>query len=312
MGFDALNTFDEVLATEAAIGWLRSLDVRPGRFDGLLREIADLNQAQQSGSIGRYAVPVEFRCGMFSLIEAMDLCRIHRSFLGSETPGLRNRLREAVSGPRAGDNEPDEHAARGRNFLAELSWAAILRTNGHAASVEHQPDAVTRLPQLLRSRTGVPALTWEVKRPLRSKGLQKLVEKGARQVRDAVRGRVDLGEFDVIGGCVVIVLDHVVSKALPDWHDTELTRTLMSAAIAEWARQQRGVLLKARKDGVAGVVLYWRPLTLLPNDCGVRIPVGCEQLVFFQVRPIVHVPDGRNYVELAREMVASLHHWPEG
>ncbi|MCK6531197.1 hypothetical protein L6R50_27750 [Myxococcota bacterium] len=47
-----------------------------------------------------------------------------------------------------------------------------------------------------------------------------------------------------------------------------------------WNANERIIRKAARKDGVAGVVLWWRPLGIVRNNQGVHIPFECTQLLF--------------------------------
>lgn len=274
-------TFGDLRAdTESAAAWLTSMGLRTsaGRVGRLVSDLRDLQQAAESGEMGKWAQNEEFRAAMFTLIEAADLKRVHRAFEDYSGPQLPRRLRRALKGPRAGAPEsPKNNAAR--NYLAELSFAAMLRLNSYNVDLEHRPDIVLRIPLLGEPQDA--ALAWEVKRPLSAAAVERRLREGAKQVQRAVREGLGGGSIEVVAGTVVLVLDHVIPPFFSVPHPTgDLLRASMKARLAQWVEENYDLLLSCMLDGIAGVCMFWRPIGRLTTAQG-QLPIEGRELYFF-------------------------------
>ena len=259
------------------------MGVAPGRFDQLVDDLGQMERAFKTGEPGRLTEPLEHRATMIAVVESLDLIQIHRAFRGREEDELTRRLAKGATGPRSGGMEASEKHAGGRNVLAELSWAAVLRLNGVIAELDPRADVIS-LMEGRRESSKPPAVVWEVKRPLSFDSLENIVVKAARQVRDIVAGPHE--KFDLLGGCVVVSLDHAPLPGLLDAHSTDVIGAAMEVAIREFGWERMSTWLKADKAGVLGVVLRWRPMARVPYaEKNVLVPFGCEQIAFIPVRP---------------------------
>lgn len=265
-----------------AVAWVKSMGVPPGRFDQLLDDLGQMERAFKTGEPGRLTEPLEHRATMIAVVESLDLIQIHRAFRGREEDELRRRLAKGATGPRSGSTETSEKHAGGRNVLAELSWAAALRMNGASTELDPRADVVSLLEGRGES-SKPPAVVWEVKRPLSFSSLENIVVKAARQVRDIVATPHE--KFDLLGGCVVVSLDHAPLPGLVDAHSTDVIGPAMEVAIKKFGWERMSTWLKAAKTGVVGVVLRWRPMARVPYAGNVLVPFGCEQVAFIPVRP---------------------------
>ena len=112
---------------------------------------------------------------------------------------------------------------------------------------------------------------WEVKRPWSEDSITDLIEKGAKQVEKAVAGEIDTVGHQVDGGCVVLVLDHVLvpGRALIEGIPAEQASKLIADALSEWARARPAILNVGRSSpNVLGVMLWFRTLAQVVGPSG--------------------------------------------
>ena len=252
------------------------------RLDQLERDIDAMALSSETKDIGQFSDGEEYKAGVYSLLEGRDFTRIHQTFLGHETPGLARRLDLAVRGPRAGIDETAANS-EARNFLAELSWAALLKISGFAVDIESDPTLASD-PDVVILMTAPGArygMTWEVKRPTSVARVEDRLKDGARQVRRAFQtGRV--ADAVGVGGVVVLVMDYVIGPRPVVHADTPAAaeKVMLDRLKLWWSLNERIIRKAAKKEGVLGVVLWWRPLGIVGNEHGVRIPFECTQLLF--------------------------------
>jgi len=273
MSLDEHWSFEELhAAVSLAAAWVHDLGIATrarSRLDVLLDELGRLAAATEAGTVAGG------RSELFTLVEGADLRRIHQAFRGNETKGVVDRLRRVVEGPSAGEMETPRNATS-RNFLAELSVAAMFELNGIAVDLEHRPDAIISLP-LLGTAERV-ALTLEVKRPHHLGTLRKRLRDGVRQVRWAVEHGVDDPTANVVGGILVVVMDHLIpplfARPFPESH---MIRDAMKLKLKLWVEEHQQILGESMQPQIAGVMLHWRPIAMLETRPGVHSPVECRQ-----------------------------------
>lgn len=252
------------------------------RLDQLERDIDAMAVASETKDVGQFSDSEQYKAGVYSLLEGRDFARIHQTFLGHETPGLAKRLDLAVRGPRAGIDETAANS-EARNCLAELSWAALVKVSGFNVDIESDPTLASD-PDVVLLMTTPQArygMTWEVKRPTSTLRVEDRLKDGARQVRRTFQtGKV--AEAVSVGGVVVLVMDYVIGARPVVLADSPpAAEALMFNRLKLWWDINEKVIRKsAKKEGVLGVVLWWRPLGIVGNELGIRIPYECTQLLF--------------------------------
>lgn len=269
-------TFEELRKDYAdACAWLARLGVKVGgsRFASTAAYVDLMVDSWRAQDASLFQRDPELRTGIYSLIEARELVEIHHTFQGAESPGLRKRLKDASKGPDAGVNESGNDGS-GRDFLAEVYWAALLRRAGarvHLPSDSNAPDVVQ--DRVLRpKRPG--GLVWEVKRPRGPGSVRGAIEKAAEQIGRAKRGEKPAG-VPVLAGVPVIFVDY----AIPDWpvifgSNQESVRQQAADFLRNWAVDRKAeAKFYAPDASIAGIIYVWRPLGVCPLPGGERSAV---------------------------------------
>lgn len=282
-----LRPFAEIVAGHrAALAWLATLGVASPRFEAALDDLEALD-----GILRGHGGRMSLRQALPTIQESRDLQHVHQAFRDRSEPALVDVLKKAADGPEAGEPEPST-GRTGRNFMAELTWAAILEGTGHPVRFGGEADAVLPLPY-----AEAESIVWEVKRP-HGKGPDGVLRDAGRQLRKRAT-KPQLGTTP-IGGFPVVFLDRLLAGQAPanlyekDLREPEFLRHDLSA----WVKQHRKTIRRrCDKAGVLGAVFYWRPVVVCwdQND-GTPTFLDCSQL-FVDLTVGVSIPNGhRAYV----------------
>lgn len=277
-------TFEELNAEyAAACAWLVSLGVpvKGTRYDAIGANVDLFLESYRAQDASLFERDPEMRTGVFSLIEAREIIEIHQTFRGEVSPGLRQRLIAASKGPDAGITEVGNEGS-GRDFLAEVVWAALLRrTQADVVlpSDSNAPDVVQRIPEVGRKRP--LGLVWEVKRPRGPNSVRGALEKAADQIRKARTGEKPSGT-EVLAGVPVIFMDYAIPEGLlVRGISQEDARHKAGEFLRLWAYERREeVQLYLDNDAVASVIYVWRPLGVCPLPGGRR--AAAQQIIMVQ------------------------------
>lgn len=285
MALDDEWTFAELRDdATSAINWLEALGIpsRGHRLQRLIKDLGFLVKATERGDLGMWAEDNEFRAAMFTLVEAADLRRVHHVFGTHASPGLVDKLRLAVKGPRAGTIDTDGNEGVGRNYLAEVSFAAVLVQHGQAIDLDHRPDVLSFPSLPLVGDPRRPAISWEVKRPQSFDGVERALRDATEQIRVAVEEGVENADVAVIAGVPVLVLDHIIPPFFAEpFSNAALLRAAVQVRLEAWTTEHRPLLRRSVGPHVAGVAVFWRPIGRLAGPGGRgQLPIECRQLRF--------------------------------
>lgn len=161
---------------ELATKWMQDMGLRSqhSRIKAYAKKIQQLCQGASPSNISIQ----EFTRRVELAYEVQQIPRIYRAFAGKETPGLRRRLSEFLSGPLLGTQENSGNAGNlARNTGFELSLGALLTEAG--LDVEFPVD--TDAADLIATFQGVRLLI-ECKRPQTMAAVGPRLHDGLKQI----------------------------------------------------------------------------------------------------------------------------------
>lgn len=276
------HQFDDMEREFAAVvAWLTEmdLDVSSTYLTTLASDLRDAVEVVRRQEIGRFADPQSYRRLTYGLLEALDWIRVHRAFQNERHARLHYRLKQAVRGPPPGDDADSGNEASGRNYLAELSWGALLHAAEQRVDLSGETDVISihRLPFEV-------AVLWEVKRPQSIRAVSKRITEAKEQIGAVVTGVVPAPvSGDLAGGAAVLSMDFLMLDRRPVLvsRASAAAKERVAEELQRWRDDNSHLLSRTHEQGYRGVVLWWRLLGVVNRrEDGRPLLTEVQQVLF--------------------------------
>lgn len=243
--------FADLLATLKRLEpWLKELGIDP-KNDRIHSAIDVLRQAEAISKAGRKPPEgKESERFYFGLIEAIEIHDIFLAFEKAASPGVKDKLARALSGPHHPADETPRNSD-GRNIMFELSLAAELLLRGVPRVEVGEPDIALRVG---------PNYFFECKRPENCHSLRSSIRAAARQLKR------NLEQHEGACGVVAISTSRIFNRG----------DKLFVTNSGESGLKQLGELLKkvARSSEPT-----WPKAEMHPNICGLLFHVSTPAIL---------------------------------